>query len=291
MDKEGKSTGKTLGEYAKEEQATFEEGLNDGIGNEVLYIEPRLHVKLDKNRKWTPELDALRSGEEELPFNNTINYVSQVMALPKEDRELLEELAGKAIDHEVDRGIIRYSEDDVRSHPELLPEDELQFIADAFASQLSEYLQRTSDGEMDNWFSQTGHIEEGESLKGKSRTEILFIVHIDYFIDLVWENLVQSKKMTQRGLLDVHNLDELWELSSFLRAVDPTWDTYLKKANLHQKAMFFDTETHKIQVVMMSLNKLMDLEPDFIIKFWMAIWILKQDKMPLLLLILICRKT
>ena len=268
LDKEGKPTSKTLAKYAEDEPASFEEGLNEGMGDrKILYIEPRLHVKLDENKKWTPKLDALRSGEEELPFNNTINYVSQVMALPKEDRELLEEIAGKAIEHDVDRGMVRYSEDDARSNPELLPEDELQFVADTFASQLSEYLQRASDGEMDYLLSGEGYLKEGESLKGKSRAELLEIVGINYFIDLVWKRLVQSKKMTQQGLLDVNNLDELWALSRRMRAAYPTWETYLKKVNLHQKAMFLDTETHKRQVITMSLNKLRDLEPDLDIKF------------------------
>jgi len=172
-------TEQTLGEYAEEQNnPAVSEAFSD---KELLYIEPRLHVKATNDNEhfvMSEELAALRGPKQGvLKDMEAVTYEKQLVLASKEDRNAMEWFAGKIKAMHTAQGTVRLADSDIGSNPELMGEQEIQEVADWMMHMVSKTLDYLSAG---SEFEEIplSIAEEGKSspLHGKSHLEICRIL-------------------------------------------------------------------------------------------------------------------
>ena len=263
IDAEG-NVSMSLGEYANENPATRERILNprDEETSEILYMEPRLHVRYEEGIGFSEELAALR-GQEDIPADTDISYESQWNQLSEEEKSQLRWLFNaqpRVV--KTAQGIVSLSEKDIESNPKLIGSQEIQDVANFVMYRVSRILTDLQRGTTyeDIAISQPVNDSTPSPLKGKSRPEIVKLLGngdmamgLNKLIDMAF-TLIEEKYREDFPTQEEYENEDYDDLDfEFEDEKD-----YLQQKKMSDKAKWLID--HKDQLIVLGSAKLISLE-------------------------------
>lgn len=273
----------TLGEYAEQEGIVMDaEGrrfvLNPDSENEeelrrssnILYLEPRLRVKYNEDIGFSNELAAIRGGENDkgsgIVFKDDISFAWQFDTLSSEEKSAVKDLFGSPVGRNVSQGIIRLSEDNIYSNPELVTPQEIANVGKFIAYCVSDYITLLSKGHtMQSIPLSKADNAEGEPLHtplmGLSRKEIVQMVGVDALINRAFE-VIEGHYEEDIPVLTEEEFEE--DKEGWYKEEWETYEDYKKNKNKSDKAAWMITPAHREQLISITNAKLRALEDYFV---------------------------
>ena len=218
-------TGQTLEDYIKE---------NGNRDQDYLYREPRIHFP--KEEKDADTLVPLKM-EEKLPNFESVE--------DQNTNDLLNEQLGTPQPKQYTSPIVKLSDADIFSQPELISATELYTLSKKFAYLISDIIEDIKNNGANGNFNDMADESLLNALRGHSDKEIVDALRIDNIIDYAFEWVTDS--YTIEDLREDYDSEE-----EFLEY----WNA--KDTPIERKALFI--KDHREQFIKLGYSKLLELE-------------------------------
>lgn len=243
----------TLGEYAERHgNPSREDAVNHDREEVITYMEPRLHVKRDKETEgFSQELAALR-GREDIPYTE-YSYANQYDKLSADEKAEIRWISNSPVLFmNPPQSITTLGSNDIFSRPDLISEQEVQAVADGIMYRVSRIISNIQKGiEVEGI--------DGNGLKGLSRATIVKRIGIDNLIDNAMTMLVHYEDFPTEEEYRADNYDkDDYEFSSD--------EDYQQQKRHNEKAAWLLDKNHREQLIQIGANRLMTLESYIVIR-------------------------